>query len=151
MQTVMAEGQARIDRMEDALRTSRRRLADHTEQVKKLEADRDLAVAKEKDDVARMLIRKCHPLRLWVAIGEAQCRTFAEDLADERERLAEQTVTYETLRLRVAAVRERSREKRVTIGAASIDASPNSFQPSEEEIEWELLQLKEALASGRTP
>ena len=61
MQAVMAGRQARIDQLEDALGNGQRDWAMHAKQVQALEEDLDLAVARGKDDIARMLIRKLSP------------------------------------------------------------------------------------------
>ena len=51
---------------------------------------------------------------------------------------------------RVAAVRERSRRAGGGVDAVKIRDVRGPQEPSEEEIEWELLQRKEATGSGRT-
>ena len=130
---------------------AQRDLTRYQKQVQALEDDLDRAVARNKDAIARMLIRKLHPLRQCVVNLEAQIRQYADELAELRERLAAQTMTYEDIRHRVAALRERSRTASGLSGAFSSEVVPGSSEPSEEEIEWELLQRKEATGAGRTP
>lgn len=151
MQAVMAGRQARIDQLEDATGMAQRDLTRYQKQVQALEDDLDRAVARDKDAIARMLIRKLHPLRQCVVNLETQIRLYADELVDLRERLAAQTMKYNDIRHRVAALRERSRTASGLSGALSTGAAPVPSEPSEEEIEWELMQRKEATGSGRTP
>lgn len=149
MQTAVAAKQARIDQLEEALRTAKRHFTGYDQQVKALEGDLDLAVARGRDDIARLLIRKRRSLGQCVANVENQIRDMTGALAEERERLAAQTMTCDALRLRVAALQDHSRSVATTSSHFGGEALPGELEPSEEEIEWELLQRKEALASGR--
>jgi len=149
MEAAMAERQARIDRLEETLHAGRRDLATHEKQRQALESDLERAVARDKDDIARMLIRKLFPLRQTVETVTQHLNTMAEQLDEEQDRLGAQRLAYDETRHRVAAVRERRRrgENLPDRGRLS-DMHPST--PSEEEIEWELMQRKEAAETGRT-
>lgn len=151
MRAVIAGRQTRIDQLEDVLGMAQRDLLRYQKQVQALEEDLDLAVARGKDDIARLLIRKRHPMRQCVANMETRISDHTNELAEEQERLAAQTVAYDDIRHRVAAVRERSRRADGILDAVKIGGALSSQEPSEEEIEWELIQRKEAAGSGRTP
>ena len=98
-----------------------------------------------------MLIRKRYPMRQWVANMEARLKNLTSELEEEQERLTAQIMAYDDIRHRVAAVRERSRKTKGGVGAVSIKDALGPSEPSDEEIEWELFQRKEATGSGRTP
>ena len=151
MQAVIAGRQAHIDQLEDATGMAQRDLARYNQQVQALEEDLDLAVAKEKDDIARMLIRKRYPMRQWVANMEARLKNLTSELEEEQERLTAQIMAYDDIRHRVAAVRERSRKAKGVLATVPTGAALGPMEPSDEEIEWELFQRKEATGSGRTP
>ena len=150
MRTVIAGRQTRIEQLEDVIGMAQRDLLRYHKQVQALEEDLDLAVARDKDDIARLLIRKCHPMRQCVANMETRISDHTNELAEEQERLAAQTMAYDDIRHRVAAVRERSRRAGGSVDAVKIGDVRGPQEASEEEIEWELLQRKEATGSGRT-
>lgn len=151
MQAVIAGRQARIDQLEDAMGMAQRDLSRYKKQVQALEDDLDLAVARDKDDIARMLIRKRYPMRQCIANMETRLKSLTGELAEEQQRLAAQTMTYDDIRHRVASVREPSLKTKGMLGGVSIKDAPGPSEPSDEEIEWELFQRKEAAGSGRTP
>lgn len=150
MQAVIAGRQTRIAQLEDIIGMAQRDLQRYRKQVQALEEDLDLAVVRDKEDIARMLIRKLHPMRQCVATMQTRINDHANELAEAQERLAAQTMTYDDLRHRVAAARERSRRADGSAEAMKIGGVLGSQEPSEEEIEWELFQRKEATGSGRT-
>jgi phage shock protein A len=151
MQAVIAGRQARIDQLEDAMGMAQRDLTRYNKQIQALEEDLDLAVARDKDDIARMLIRKRYPMRQCIANMETRLKNLTAELAEEQQRLAAQTMSYDDIRHRVAAVREHSLKTKGMSGGVSIKDAPGPSEPSDEEIEWELFQRKEAAGSGRTP
>jgi len=151
MQAVIADRQARIDQLEAVLGRAQKDMMRYNKHVQALAEDRDRAVAGNKDDIARLLIRKLHPLRLTVAHMEARIKSLTDERVEAQERLAAQTMTYDAIRLRVAAVRERSRSAIGMLEALPTGGAWRQQEPSEEEIEWELFQRKEATGSGRTP
>jgi len=151
MRAVIAGRQTRIDQLEGVMGMAQRDLSRYHKQVQALEEDLDRAVARDQDDIARRLIRKLHPMRQCVASMETRIGDHTNELAQEQARLAAQTMAYDDMRQRVAAVQERSRRADGILEAVKIGGAIRSQEPSEEEIEWELMQRKEAAGSGRTP
>ena len=113
--------------------------------MQSLEDDLDQAVALGEDDIARMLIRKRHPLRLSITRLEDQIEHLTAESSEMRERLTLQKLKYDELRLKVAAAREESR----MAGGMFAESTSRALTPSEEEVEWELLQRKDAIGNGR--
>jgi phage shock protein A len=150
MQAAMAGRQARIDQLEEALRNGQRDRAMHAKQLQALEADLDLAVARGKDDIARMLIRKLVPMRKCVERMTHHLEEVTGQLDEERDRLGAQRLAYDEIRHRVAAVLERARSNDVMADMGPIGMRSPQLMASEEEIEWELMQRKEVASSGRT-
>jgi len=150
MQAALAGRQTRIDQLEEALRNRQRGRAMHAKQLQALEEDLDLAVARGKDDMARMLIRNLFPMRKRVECMTHCLEEMAGQLGEERDRLGVQRLAYDDIRQRVAAVRERARNAAVMPDMGPIGVRTPQLVPSEEEIEWELMQCKEANGFGRT-
>ena len=149
MQAAMAGRQVRIDQLEEALRNGQRDRAMHAKQLQALEEDLDLAVARGKDDIARMLIRKLFPMRKGVGRMTRRLEDMTGQLEEERDRLGIQRLAYDEIRHRVTAVREHARSADVMADMGPIGVSSFQLVPSEEEIEWELMQRKESAGSGR--
>ncbi len=150
MQTAIAGRQARIDQLEDTGKALQRDLRGYTRQISRLEEDLDQAIAKDKDAIARMLIRKLHPMRQSAQAMERRSIALTDELALERDHCAAQIQAYEEVRQRVAAARKdlHHPESRLSM-PPGLDGTGHN-DPTDEEIEWELFQRKEALASGRS-
>lgn len=124
-----------------------RDLSQRREEVKKLEKDLDLAVFKERDDIARMLIRKRRTLQ-----GTCEQLGYREEkLAEEKRALAEtldrQRLQYDQMKFKVASFCQQVKQDPMD----TVDASVAWNTPTQEEIELELLQRKEALQQGGAP
>jgi phage shock protein A len=120
----------------------------HGEEMEKLETDLNLALEKEKDDIARMLIRRRRAL-------ETACRCIKDrHEAITREKtalsatLADQRLQYETLEAKAQACC-RQDDQRPWVEKNGFDTEQwGPIEPREEEVELELLQRKEALRKG---
>lgn len=137
---------ARLARMDNAARQTARRLQEYRDKAQALEPDIALALKKDRDEIARMLLRKRHPLVRMVEALESQQRVLQEDLAAGREQLAGQTLQLDEIRQRAALARAGGAD-------AGAEAPPlvvggGAGDPSAEEIELELLQFKARLAEG---
>ena len=150
MQTVLDERQIRIHQLETEALSAQKDLTGYARQAEGLEEDLNRAIAKGKEDIARMLIRKLHPLRRDVESLTRHLNNLKADLAEEREHLTTQRLAYDEARQRVAAAREGFGQVHAPMDIMLSAGSSGSPPPSEEEIEWELIQRKEALASGRS-
>jgi phage shock protein A len=146
MEANLKEKEERLEQIGRRLRQVQRDLAQRREEVHKLEKDLDLAVLKEKDDIARMLIRKRRTLQDSCEQLAYQTASLEEDKGKLAETLAQQRLQHEQLSIKAASF-GRQAEQQLFVDAA-VHASPSWKAPSEEEIELELLQRKEALQKG---
>lgn len=147
--------QEELDR-KDARLAGMLALRDETEREKEkrcrehvaLEQDLALAVAKEKDDIARTLIRKIKPLGHHRDELERHLRALDTDIAQFRAALEEQRFLYEQLRMKAAEHLRRAERQEWEKAVAG--AAPHSFctEPAEAEVELELLRRKEAVKGG---
>ena len=116
--------------------------------MEKLEKDLELAVRKDKDDIARMLIRKRRMLQAGCDGMQHQVQRIEEEEAHLAEILNQQLLQYQELKVKAAEYCNRA-ELRSFADAAEVKAESGfSSAPAEEEIEIELLQRKEALKQG---
>ena len=122
------------------------RIAAHGQEAEKLEQDLTLALRKEKEEIARMLIRK----RRTLSGATGQMKHQAETLTQEKEQLcqtlAEQRLQYETLKVKADAY-----GRRVKDGPWDDVGPLGTVEVDDAEIELELLERKEALQKGGTP
>lgn len=146
MEASLKEKEERLEQIGGRLRQVQRDLAQRREEVQKLEKDLDLAVLKEKDDIARMLIRKSRTLQDSCEQLTYQMDSLEEEKGKLAETLAQQRLQHEQLSIKAASFC-RQAEQQVFVDAA-VHAPPSWKAPSEEEIELELLQRKEAIQKG---
>ena len=123
----------------------------HTQEADKLERDLVLALEKEKDDIARMLIRKRRALETASTHLTEQIETSTQEKTQLAETLAHQRLQYETLKAKADSYRSRSADRLFETASRHSAGAVYSIDPSDEEIELELLARKETLQKGETP
>jgi phage shock protein A len=117
----------------------------YSQQAEALERDLVISIEKNKDDIARMVIRKMKPLENLCDEMADHIRILDEDILQHKSLLNQQRLQYEHLKHRSidffhkAQVREQ--------GHNLCDAAPGGRfgELSDQEIELELLKRKEAL------
>jgi len=129
----------------------RGQIARHKEEMDTLEKDLTLAVQKEKDDIARMLIRRRRMLESACRHREAQLGALTREESTLAATLAEQRLQYDTLKIKADAFCQRAAHSQFPPQTDPAPAKWGAIDPKEEEIELELLQRKEALCKGGTP
>jgi phage shock protein A len=148
MEESLRHKEVRMGQIARAGEQIRRALARHNEETLKIEQDLDLAVNKEKDDIARMLIRK----RRMLQDGCLQLHRQLEVLEEERGQVAatleKQHLQYDQLKAKAAAFCRQAEQRRFEDSMEILDGGFAWQTPSEEEIELELLQRKEAAGQG---
>ncbi len=148
MEDDLKHKRARLVRMEQDGQDLRRDLENRRQALGKMEEDLRLAVARDKDDIARMLIRR----RRTLEAGCAGLQDRLDRLQEARNRLSEtvgqQTLQYEQLKARADILHRQSRQDRNRPPDGFADSDWPWPAPSDEEVELELLQRKEALAPG---
>jgi phage shock protein A len=117
---------------------------------KSLEKDLEIALKNDKDDIGRMLIKKLKPLIGIQADRRQHIDRLSHDIKQLRENIAQQQLQYEQLQQKATEYFHRAEQKSwEDIGPVN----PPGFAAndlSEEEIELELLQRKEAIKGGAT-
>jgi phage shock protein A len=118
-------------------------------EVDALEKDLAPAIASEKDDIARTLIRKLKPLSHHCDELERHTRVMDTDIGRFRTALEEQRLVYEQLQLNASEhLRRMERQRWTAVTAETIPHCRPDGETPEAEIELELLRRKEALKGG---
>ncbi len=148
MESALKEKQARQSPLHQSCRQIQRDLCRQNLEREKLEKDLELAVRKDKDDIARVLIRKRRMLQAGCDGMQHQMQRIEEEGAHLAEILNQQLLQYQELKVKAAEYCNRA-EQRSFADAAEVPAESGfSSAPADEEIELELLQRKEALKQG---
>lgn len=113
-----------------------------------LEADLDVAIKKEKDDIARMLIKKLRPLTHIQSERSNHIEVLNREIAEFKENLDQQRLQYEQLKQKATEYFHRIKKQDRKNPWLSIPTEFRIHDLSAEEIELELLQRKEALKGG---
>jgi phage shock protein A len=151
MQESLKFKEARLEQINGSCRQFQRDLDQRNNESQKLEQDLDLAVRKEKDEIARMLIRKRRTLQGGCEQLQQQLETLMEEKVKIAETLEQQRLQYDQLKVKAAAFCRNAEQHRLEEPMAGMDAAFSWQTPSEEEIELELLQRKEAVRQGGAP
>lgn len=125
----------------------------YSKEIEKIEKDLEAAIEKDKDDIAKFLIKKLKPLKTYQEDLERHAKRIDKEISVMREKLEEQKLQYDRLSLKA---REHFRNMKndgpdrqsYPFGSADINNS-GYREPCEEEIEVELLRRKEALKGGK--
>ncbi len=126
-------------------------IARHGQEMDKLERDLVLALEKEKDDIARMLIRRRRALETASTHLTEQIETLTQEKTQLAETLAHQRLQYETLRAKADTYCSQAADRLFEATSSRNAGTVYSIDPGDEEIELELLARKEALQKGDAP
>jgi phage shock protein A len=148
METSLAEKQGRLNQLTAALDQARNEMSHLQREKEKLEQDLKTAILKEKDDIARLLIKKRIQIEQMTEAGmqradaiEKECQVLGENIEAQKHQLAETRLRSESW-LKAGE----SREWAKTLSRIPSQNAGNVI--SDEEIELELIKLKETVKGG---
>jgi phage shock protein A len=120
----------------------------HANEMDKLEKDLARALRKEKDDIARMLIRRRRALNTACMHLREQVETITQEKTRLLEILAEQRLQFDTLRAKADDYCRQAGHGLLDGAVYRSTTEWISFEPKDEEVELELLERKEAFQKG---
>ena len=121
------------------------------EELQKLELDLELAVGKDKDDIARMLIRKRRTIQGTAELLAQRLEGIKQERAHLKETLDRQRLQYAQFQVKVAGYCRQAELNPIGPATTAMDPDMAWKMPTEEEIELELLQRKQSLQQGGAP
>ena len=148
MEEGLKQKEARLDQITGTCREIEKNLALRMQEIGKIEKDLDLAVGREKDEIARMLIRKRRTLQGSCEHLQRQLDAMIEEKNKITHVLEQQRLEYERLKVEATAYCRSSGQPPCQGPAGDADDLFAWRMPTEEEIELELLQRKEAFRRG---
>jgi phage shock protein A len=117
-------------------------------ECEKLEKDIEAALKKSRDDIARLLIKKLKPMAAHQQELGRHIQNLTGEITQFHGVIQEQRLQYEKLELRANEYfHKEERERWEKTIAATIPSAP-SEEPTEEEVELELLKRKEVINGG---
>ena len=151
METSLGHKEQQVNALTQRIGRLTGQIARHVQEMDKLERDLVLALEKEKDDIARMLIRRRRALETASSHLNEQIEAMTQEKTQLAETLAHQRLQYETLRAKAEAYCSRAADRLFETASRHHAGTVYSIDPGDEEIELELLARKEALRKGETP
>ena len=153
----LREMEASLDHKEQVLRhlTDRinhlnARVSRHDQEEQKVEQDLTVALKKEKDDIARALIRNRRLLANTSRHLNEQIAALTGERNQLKDTLSNQRLQYETLQARANTWCSRTGGPLFADISRSEIGNTDCYEPNDEEIELELIQRKESLSKGDT-
>lgn len=136
-----------LKRMRMRMEQAQQECGRYDDEIDKLEQDLEVAVAKEKDDISRMLIKKLILFRKYRGALDSRRQALDGEISRQQELIAEQRLQYEEIAIKSGEFFHRA--ERRDQGDFFYGGKPGSpfdvcGEPSAEEIELELLKRKEA-------
>ena len=148
MENSLHEKEARCEQLIQNCSQIRNDINHRKTEMDKLAKDLYLAVDKDKDDIARMLIRKRRSLEGAICHLEQQLELLTEEQKKLEGLLDQQRLQHDQFKIKAETYFRRNKDRSRNEGDASLFDLDGFQSPTEEEIELELLQRKEALAQG---
>jgi len=113
-----------------------------------LEQDLEVAIKKERDDIARMLIKKLKPLAKIEEDHQHHIDSLNQEISHFDHALKQQHLQYEQLKQKADSYFHRKEQNVFEQTFATMGSNRSWQELSEEEVELELLQRKEMLKGG---
>ncbi len=143
--------QRQLAAMSARLEHLRTRVRRHTDEMPRLEADLEQALIRERDDIARGLIRRRRSLEATVRHLDAQIVETTREKTHLAELIDHQQLQYETLKSGTDAYCRGPAADVFDKAAAAFPDARTDADAGDEAVELELLQRKDALRKGETP
>ena len=120
----------------------------HSEECKKLDQDIDAAIRKDKDEIARMLIKKIKPLANHCDGLGHHIQALGREIRQFNECIEEQRLQHEQLQLRAREYFHRMEREQWEKNISATIPAVALGEPCTEEVELELLKRKETTKGG---
>ena len=148
MENALSQKEARLNKMEVSRRQAQQEYDKYKRESEKMEQDLTASIEKERDDIARMLIKKLKPLTGHRDELGRHIEALDQEIAQLREYVEKQRLQYEQFQLKSAEYFHKSEQQEWE--KAMSDIIPNNIVRDirEEEVELELLKRKEAIRGG---
>ena len=148
MEEALNRKQARLRKMTASHNQGQKDLAGYKQQWEALDHDLTVAVRKNKDDIARILIRKMKPLENLSGELARHLKALDEEMIQFKNHLQQQRLRYEQLKNRTTEYLHKTQMQQWKKNVIDPVSDDGYGELSDQEIELELLKRKDALTGG---
>ena len=145
MEHSLQQKEARLHLMSRTQRQIEADVADRQQEIDKLERDLALALRKDKDEIARLLIRKQRLQQKQLDHLGKQLDNLRQEQRCLAQVLEEQRLRYETLKVKAASACRSAVQGSSWNDGVGIPEQGGTFVVDDEEIELELIRRKEEI------
>ena len=148
MEKALSLKEARLKKMAVSRRQAQQEYDKYKRECEKIEQDLTMSIEKDRDDIARLLIKKLKPMAGHKDELGHHIEALDHEISQLRDCVEKQRLQYEQFRLKSSEYchRTEQHEREKTMSAILPDMISRDL--CDEEIELELLQRKEALKGG---
>ncbi|UCG06827.1 MAG: PspA/IM30 family protein [Desulfobacterales bacterium] len=149
MEEALERKEARLKKMNLSRNQALRECEKYNHDIEKLEQDLEVAIKRNKDEIARLLIKKIKPLTRLRDDIESHIGSLDQEIAQFDECVNQQRVQYEQLKHRATEYFRHAEQKEWEKTFSAFIPGRNAQELTEEELELELIQRKEALGANK--
>jgi phage shock protein A len=148
MQEALAAKEISLKTIQVTRQQIRQELDKFSRQREPLERDLGVAIQADKDDTARMLIRKITLLNDLTNAMTHRIETLDQEIAGIKDHLDQQRLQYEQIKHRAAGYFHQAELQHWKKNPSTVSLDYCAGEPAQAEIELELIQRKEILRTG---
>ena len=148
MEKALSLKEARLKNMAASRHQAQQEYEKYKRECEKVEQDLTISIEKDRDDIARLLIRKLKPIAGHKDELGHHIETLDREIAQLQDCIDKQRLQYEQFRLKSSEYCHKTEQQEWRKSMSAILPEITSQDLCDEEIELELLQRKEALKGG---
>ncbi len=150
METALGRKNVRLKKMTASRQHAQQEFDKYRLECDKLEQDLTVAIEKNRDDIARYLIKKLKPVECHRDELGCHIENLDQEITQLKEYVEKQQLQYEQFKLKAAAYFHKAEQREWDKTITTIIPCGIARELCEEEIELELIQRKEAIRGGVT-
>ncbi len=147
MEDALSEKETGLRKITVARALAQQKSEDYVLEIEKLEQDLTVALKKDRDDIARLLVKKIIPLKKLRNVVQQHIDNLDREIAKMKDGIDQQRIQYEDLKHRSMQYFHKADQATWEKADTIFNIGDISEDLSKEEIELALLQRKEALSS----
>ena len=144
METALAQKEAHLKQLNTCCEQIRLEAREYTHAIEALERNTQMAIEQQKDELARGLLKRIQVLTHHHEVLDSDLHAMDDTITQMRTSLSDQQYRYQQIRLQAETSLRRTRQEHLA-HTSFLMFHMNCQVPSDEQIELELLQRKEAL------
>ncbi len=148
METELERKETRLEQIMASREQAQQEYLANTREREKVEQDLAMAIEKDKDDIARFLIKKLKPLTHHQEELSSHIEALDREITQFRQTVEEQRFQYEQLQLKSREYFHKTERQQWEQTLSPVIPGGYSQELSEEEVELELLRRKESIKGG---